>query len=87
MRVSLCLEMRDCLRHHYTYNPIHTSMWSWCKLILRVHYNPLAPFVAIIHNTKGWGWGGGGGGGGAHKYDIYTDLGYAFRFLEYCSDA
>ena len=30
---------------------------------------------------------GGGGGGGGTSMIYYTDLGYAFLFLEYCSDA
>ena len=46
---------------------VHTSMWSWCKHILCAHYNPLASFVAITHNTN---WQKVGGGGGVNKYHI-----------------
>ena len=58
-------------------------MWSRCN-ILCVHYNHMAPFVATIHNMNWQIRGRGGGGGGVNRY---TDLGYAFLFLEYCSDA
>ena len=47
-----------CMEVQYLHacNPIviqmFEHMWSWCKHILCVHYNPLAPFVAITHNTN-----------------------------------
>ena len=50
---------------------VHTSMWSWCKHILCAHYNPLASFVAITHNTN---WQKVGGGGGGSEQVSYTTL-------------